>query len=185
MRCSTSPIRPPASSISSAAIASRPCCIRPWPSASSMHQLRRADWGRRGRRLRDLRNRDREVARGPCRAWDCRHERVRVSAHRDGAVPSRTAPGSLRDWTLFECEVLTFLLERAGGIDPHRKDRERTGQPGWRPLRREIGRDPRLGELFDNAMVSMARHVAKDVLAAHDFSRAGSILDSAAGRARS
>jgi SAM-dependent methyltransferase len=97
-----------------------------------------------------------------------------------GQCLSRTAPGSLRDWTLFECEVLTSSWSGlTESIRTGKTASELDSQVGGRFG--AIGRDPRLGELFDNAMVSMARHVAKDVLAAHDFSRAGSILDVGGG----
>jgi SAM-dependent methyltransferase len=93
---------------------------------------------------------------------------------------SRRSPGSLRDWTLFEGEMLARSWQ--GLIESVRTGKTATELDSQAGGRFEaIGRNPRFAELFDNAMVSFTSHAAQDVLAAHDFSHARSVLDVGGG----
>jgi ubiquinone/menaquinone biosynthesis C-methylase UbiE len=90
------------------------------------------------------------------------------------------APRSLRDWTLFEGEMLARSWQGlTESVRSGKTSTELDSQAGGRF--EAIGRDPRFAELFDNAMVSITRHVAQDVIAAHDFSTAHAILDVGGG----
>ena len=93
----------------------------------------------------------------------------------------RSAPGSLRDWVVFEGEMLTRSWQ--GLADSVRTGKTASeleaGEGGDRFAR--IGRDPRLAALFDNAMVSTTRHGASDILAAYDFGNSRTVLDVGGG----
>lgn len=94
---------------------------------------------------------------------------------------SSKAPGSLRGWTLFEGEMLARSWQ--GLTESIRTGKTATELDSQAAVGRfeAIGRNPRFAELFDNAMVSMARQVAKDVLAAYDFGSARAVLDIGGG----
>ena len=92
---------------------------------------------------------------------------------------STKAPDSLRDWTLFEGEMLARSWQ--GLTESIRTGKTATELDATGGRFEAIGRNPRFAELFDNAMVSFTGHVARDVVAAYDFSHARTILDVGGG----
>jgi len=90
-----------------------------------------------------------------------------------------TATPSLRDWALFEGRMLArSWLELSESV--------RSGKTlgelfGGQARYENLDRDPGSASLFDAAMISMTRLVARDILAAFDFSGAGRILDVGGG----
>jgi SAM-dependent methyltransferase len=97
-----------------------------------------------------------------------------------GACLARGSDPCLRDWALFEGRMLArSWIGLSESIRIGRTSAEIAGREGGRY--EEIDRDPQAASLFDAAMVSMTRLVARDVLAAFDFGDAGRILDIGGG----
>ena len=97
-----------------------------------------------------------------------------------GAYLSRGSDPSLCDWALFEGKMLArSWIGLSESIRTGRSSSELAESECGRY--EEMRRDPKSASLFDAAMVSMTRLVARDVLAAYNFSHAGRILDVGGG----
>src|SRR5262249_10528505 len=81
-----------------------------------------------------------------------------------GACLVRSSDPSLRDWALFEGKMLARSW--IGLSETVRTGRTATEIAGSEGRYEEIRRDPQSVSLFDAAMVSMTRLIARDVLAA-------------------
>ena len=93
-----------------------------------------------------------------------------------GACLAKGADKSLRDWALFEGKVLSPTWHGlSDSIRSGKTATELAGLAGGRYA--EIGRHAQSASMFDAAMVSMSRLVARDVLTAYDFGTASRILD--------
>ena len=97
-----------------------------------------------------------------------------------GACLAKGADKSLRDWALFEGKILSpTWLGLSDSIRSGKTATELAGLAGGRYA--EIGRHAQSASMFDAAMVSMSRLVARDVLTAYDFGTASRILDVGGG----
>lgn len=97
-----------------------------------------------------------------------------------GAYLAQGSDPSLRDWALFEGEMLArSWIGLSESVRSGRTFAEIAGSEGGRY--EEMRRDPKTASLFDAAMVNMTRLVARDVLAAYNFRDAGRILDIGGG----
>ena len=97
-----------------------------------------------------------------------------------GALLSRHAETSLRDWALFEANMLApAWLGIRNSIRSGKTADELAHQVGGRYA--HLDRDTASASLFDAAMASMSRLVAREMLAAYDFRSAGRILDVGGG----
>ncbi|MDQ8728330.1 methyltransferase [Bradyrhizobium sp. LHD-71] len=97
-----------------------------------------------------------------------------------GAYLAQRSESSLGDWARFEGKMLVRpWIGLSDSVRTGRTSAEIAGSEGGRY--EEIRRDPQAASLFDAAMVSMTRLVARDVLAAYNFGDAGRILDIGGG----
>jgi SAM-dependent methyltransferase len=97
-----------------------------------------------------------------------------------GAYLAQGSDPSLRDWALFEGKMLARSWI---GLNESVLTGRTSAEIAWSEGGRyeEMHRDPQAASLFDAAMVSLTRFVARDVLAAYNFSGAGRILDIGGG----
>lgn len=97
-----------------------------------------------------------------------------------GMILTTRAETSLRDWALFEGKSLArSWLGLADSVRSGKTASELSGSGDGRFA--ELERDYASATLFDSAMVSMSRLIARDVLAAYDFNGAGRVLDVGGG----
>jgi hypothetical protein len=97
-----------------------------------------------------------------------------------GGCLTNDASHSLRDWALFEGKMLSrSWMGLADSVRSGKTASELAGVEGGRYG--QMHRDPEAASVFDAAMASMTRLVARDLIAAGDFNSTGKILDVGGG----
>lgn len=112
---------------------------------------------------------------GICRRVE--HERFELTAL--GAPLAANADPSLKAWAIFEGEML--WKSWGGLIDSIRSGKTRTELAGGSDSFQAMARDPEAVDIFNAAMISLTRLVARDVLAGYDFTGTDRIMDVGGG----
>ncbi len=107
------------------------------------------------------------------------NERGEYSLTQTGSTLAASAEKSLKAWAIFEGELLCKswhgLLD---SVTTGKTDAELLGSNNWFE---HMARTPKDVAIFDAAMVSLTRLATDEILAAYDFSKAGTLMDVGGG----